>query len=143
MRHVRTLADATPTPFMRPVRPQGVPDRTPPAYRPAEGQPLSPREADVEALIVRGLLNKEIARTLGLSAQTIKNHITNIHRKRGVISRFELMARYYGGEIVVEAPPAPRPVRLVDQPCAVLIDGTLVSGTCTGTFLPSTQPQGE
>lgn len=49
--------------------------------------PLSPREMDVLKLITRGLSNKEIAYTLGISHQTVKNHMTSILRKLGVEDR--------------------------------------------------------
>jgi DNA-binding NarL/FixJ family response regulator len=44
-------------------------------------RPLSPREMEILTLITRGLSNKEIAYTLGISHQTVKNHMTSILRK--------------------------------------------------------------
>jgi len=49
--------------------------------------PLSPREMEILQLITRGLSNKEIARELGISHQTVKNHITSILRKLAVNDR--------------------------------------------------------
>jgi DNA-binding NarL/FixJ family response regulator len=49
--------------------------------------PLSGREMEVLGLIAQGLSNKEIARMLGISNQTIKNHVTAILRKIGVEDR--------------------------------------------------------
>jgi len=49
--------------------------------------PLSPREMEVLELIVRGKSNKEIARQLGISSQTVKNHLSSILRKLAVNDR--------------------------------------------------------
>lgn len=49
--------------------------------------PLSEREMEVLACVVRGLSNKEIAGMLGISHQTVKNHVTAILRKFGVEDR--------------------------------------------------------
>lgn len=50
-------------------------------------RPLSPRETEILKLITRGLSNKEIAYTLGISHQTVKNHMTSILRKLDVEDR--------------------------------------------------------
>jgi DNA-binding NarL/FixJ family response regulator len=49
--------------------------------------PLSDREMEVLGCVVRGMSNKEIARLLGISHQTVKNHVTSILRKFGVEDR--------------------------------------------------------
>jgi DNA-binding NarL/FixJ family response regulator len=49
--------------------------------------PLSPREMEILQYITRGMSNKEIARRLGISHQTVKNHVTSILRKFGVEDR--------------------------------------------------------
>ena len=50
-------------------------------------EPLSAREMEVLTHITRGLSNKEIANTLGISHQTVKNHVTAILRKLCVEDR--------------------------------------------------------
>jgi two-component system response regulator DegU len=50
-------------------------------------QPLSKREMEVLSFVTRGLSNKEIAASLGISHQTVKNHVTAILRKLGVEDR--------------------------------------------------------
>jgi DNA-binding NarL/FixJ family response regulator len=50
-------------------------------------QPLSAREMEVLAFVTGGMSNKEIATTLGISHQTVKNHVTAILRKLGVEDR--------------------------------------------------------
>jgi DNA-binding NarL/FixJ family response regulator len=49
--------------------------------------PLSDREMEVLECVVKGLSNKEIASLLGISHQTVKNHVTSILRKFGVEDR--------------------------------------------------------
>ena len=49
--------------------------------------PLTPRELEVLQLVADGLRNREIAEGLGLSEQTIKNHLTSTLHKLGVPSR--------------------------------------------------------
>ncbi len=49
--------------------------------------PLSEREMEVLECVVEGLSNKEIASLLGISHQTVKNHVTSILRKFGVEDR--------------------------------------------------------
>ena len=49
--------------------------------------PLSDREMEVLSCVVGGMSNKEIASSLGISHQTVKNHVTSILRKFGVEDR--------------------------------------------------------
>ncbi len=49
--------------------------------------PLSEREMEVLECVVHGMSNKEIAGLLGISHQTVKNHVTSILRKFGVEDR--------------------------------------------------------
>lgn len=49
--------------------------------------PLSAREMEVLLYVTQGLSNKEIAYSLGISHQTVKNHVTSILRKLGVEDR--------------------------------------------------------
>jgi DNA-binding NarL/FixJ family response regulator len=49
--------------------------------------PLSDREMDILQLITRGMSNKQVALELGISHQTVKNHMTSILRKLAVNDR--------------------------------------------------------
>jgi DNA-binding NarL/FixJ family response regulator len=49
--------------------------------------PLSDREMEVLSCVVQGMSNKEIAASLGISHQTVKNHVTSILRKFSVEDR--------------------------------------------------------
>ena len=48
---------------------------------------LSPREMEILELICQGTSNKDIAQRLGISYQTVKNHVTAILHKLGVSDR--------------------------------------------------------
>jgi LuxR family maltose regulon positive regulatory protein len=54
---------------------------------------LSERETRVVGLLAQALPNKKIARTLGISPETVKWHLKNIYGKLGVASRDEAVAR--------------------------------------------------
>ncbi len=51
--------------------------------------PLTPREIEILNYIAQGYLNKQIALVLGISEQTIKNHVTSILRKLNANARTE------------------------------------------------------
>ena len=51
---------------------------------------LSGRERQITTLIMRGLKNKEIARRMFITEQTVKNHVHNVFEKLGVGDRLEL-----------------------------------------------------
>jgi two-component system, NarL family, response regulator LiaR len=54
---------------------------------PERPEPLTPREMDVLLLLAQGQSNKEIARTLHLVEETVKDHVRHILAKLGVKSR--------------------------------------------------------
>ena len=51
---------------------------------------LSAREVEITSAVVSGLSNREIARKLTLSEDTVKHHLTNIFDKMGASNRLEL-----------------------------------------------------
>ena len=51
---------------------------------------LTPREEQIVSEVVSGKTNNEIAQSLGMSAQTVKHHLTSIFDKVGVYNRLEL-----------------------------------------------------
>jgi LuxR family maltose regulon positive regulatory protein len=61
--------------------------------RDTEREPLSARERGIVELIAQGQSNKEIARTLGITPETVKTHVKNIFVKLAVDKRAHAVAR--------------------------------------------------
>lgn len=59
---------------------------------PKDARPLTTRQRDVTRLVAAGWSNAEIARRLGISDQTVKNHLKAIFERLGVASRLQLAA---------------------------------------------------
>ena len=51
---------------------------------------LTDREQEIAVLVAEGLSNKEIARELGVSANTIRSHVSNILRKLKLANRTQI-----------------------------------------------------
>ena len=64
--------------------------------RAPSGPPLTSREAEVLALVARGLSNVEIARELGLSLKTVQNHVSHVLAKLQVKDRTQAALRMRG-----------------------------------------------
>jgi len=56
---------------------------------PLERGPLTERESEVLNLLAKGLANKQIAVTLGISEHTVKFHVSSIYTKLNVTNRTE------------------------------------------------------
>lgn len=61
---------------------------------------LTPRQADVLALMLDGLPNKRIAAALSLSEATVKEHVAAILDKLGATNRVEVLTRLRGRRLV-------------------------------------------
>ncbi len=57
--------------------------------------PLSDREIEVLLLLAKGSENKEIAEYLGISHQTVKNHLSSVYMKLNVKTRSQAVAYAY------------------------------------------------
>lgn len=66
------------------------------AGRPGPGQGLTPREAEVLAMIGQGLSNPEISRELGVSLKTVQNHVSQVLAKLQVRDRTQAAFRVRG-----------------------------------------------
>jgi DNA-binding NarL/FixJ family response regulator len=58
---------------------------------------LTPREAEVLERLAQGARYKEIADQLGISIETVKNHLRKIYEKLHVSSRTEATAKFLSG----------------------------------------------
>ena len=81
------------------------------AFAPASSDPphqqfaesLTSREAEVLALVARGLSNAEIAETLGLSIETIRTHVKHVYMKTGARDRAHAVIIAYETGLVGKA----------------------------------------
>jgi LuxR family transcriptional regulator, maltose regulon positive regulatory protein len=62
---------------------------------PTSVRPLSPRQCDILKLIAHGRSNKEIARNVGITPETVKTHVKNIFIRLSVDSRTQAVSRAY------------------------------------------------
>jgi PAS domain S-box-containing protein len=69
------------------ARPEELPGRPPPSP-----SSLTPREAEALRYLAAGGSTQQIADTMGLSAETVRNHIRGVLRKLGAHSRLEAVA---------------------------------------------------
>lgn len=60
-----------------------------------ETNQLSPREAEILALVAKGLSNKEVGNTLNISVGTVRIHLGHIYEKLHVRCRTEAAAKYF------------------------------------------------
>jgi len=70
--------------------------------------PLTPREIEVLGVVAGGHSNKEVATILGISDQTVKNHITAIMRKLAVNDRTHAVVYALRHGWITDAPGARR-----------------------------------
>ena len=55
---------------------------------------LTPRQCEIAELVARGCRNWQVAQLLGLSENTVVNHLTTIYDKLGIGTRTELAVRW-------------------------------------------------
>lgn len=57
---------------------------------------LSKRELEILEMLSRGLVYKEIAAELFISAETVRKHVYNIYNKLHVSNRVEAVNKFFG-----------------------------------------------
>jgi len=85
--------------------------------------PLTGRELEILRKVSDGMKNAEIAQALGISAQTVKNHVTSILRKLSVNDRTQaVVTAFRRGWITLEEDPSanPAPQGVTDTPTSRL-----------------------
>ncbi len=82
-----------------------APAKAPGSEAPRPADTLTRREKSIIACLVQGWRNREIAQTLSISEQTVKNHLRAIYDKIGVSDRLELAL--YAIHQKLELPPPP------------------------------------
>ena len=60
-------------------------------YSVPEDLPVTDRERDIAESLAQGLTYGEIAENLGISPNTVRNHVANIYKKLSVRSKVELI----------------------------------------------------
>lgn len=101
-----------------PLEPQ-VPRGAHPIRMTAAELGLTPRQAQVLELVLRGLPNPSIAQLLHLSPHTVKEHVAGALQRLGVHSRIDAITRMQG--IALELPPTgtvPPPACAAARPAA-------------------------
>jgi DNA-binding NarL/FixJ family response regulator len=93
---IESLASAIPESSLATRFRDGATERLPAALRARPSSPshhgLTAREAQVAALVARGLTNREIADHLVVSARTVETHVANAMAKFGFSARSQLAA---------------------------------------------------
>lgn len=89
--HAWPEAESMPAPFPTATSPS-TSDPQATTMRIPDG--LTPREGEVAWLAAQGRSTREIADALGLSPNTVQNHLRKVYEKLGVRSRGELTGRF-------------------------------------------------
>ncbi len=92
--HARSSVPGYVASLLRVFGEQHVSDLPPPSTLPSPlAEPLTEREREVLRLLLAGASNREIARRLVLSVNTVKRHVYNLCGKLGVQSRTQAIVR--------------------------------------------------
>lgn len=90
---------------------------------------LTPREADVAALVAKGFSNKEVGNQLFVSEKTIKFHLTKVYKKTGLNSRGKIIfwslphLGWVAPEPTIESKPIPIMITELDALKTMILPG--------------------
>jgi DNA-binding NarL/FixJ family response regulator len=84
-----------------------LPGGKPPSQVTGDRSKLTERELEIVRLVGEGHSNRELARMLWVTEQTVKFHLTNVYRKLGVSNRTEA-SRWAQGQGLLNGSPARR-----------------------------------
>jgi TolB-like protein len=84
---------------------------------------LSPRQRDVLQLVAKGLTNGEIGSALGISAETVRTHVTSILARLQVSNRTEAVAAYLAWDAGVD-----RVAKVLDRPAIAVLPIVAIDG---------------
>lgn len=102
----RVIADALLQRCLGGRAPRSIPARRPVAALPED---LTPREKQVLSLLAMGWDNKAIAKRLFLGEKTVRNLLSAIYAKLGVVNRTQAVLQYqqrgYAGQVLTPMPP--------------------------------------
>jgi DNA-binding CsgD family transcriptional regulator len=79
------------------------PSRNKPRAR--NGDPLTPREAQILALVATGEPTAAIGQRLGISENTVKGHLTHVYTKTGSRNRVQATRHYLDHHTTSASPP--------------------------------------
>ena len=98
------------------------------------GEPLSDRELDVVQQLALGAANREIARELSISPNTVKVHLRNVYTKLGVASRTEAVSVAMHQGLI----PSPSPDETPASPSDLLPQTVVAEPTVLASPPPAT-----
>ena len=98
-----------------PARASGSSELPDASIRPGIRQPihLTPRESQIVRFVILGESNKQIARRLGISDYTVRDHVSNLLRKAGAAKRSRLAM------LLSPAPVPPGTTMLLVDPASI------------------------
>ncbi|HVE89435.1 MAG TPA: response regulator transcription factor [Burkholderiaceae bacterium] len=85
---------------------------------------LSPREREVLHLLAEGLSNKQMARRLNVSENTVKTHLANVYGKLGVNKRIEAVMAAQRLHRAGDHPKITRPGDGSDMPSSAIVSAS-------------------